>query len=189
MSKNYTNLVVFGGAFCMIFLSAFYMYQIVNDTEALTNAQKLWKSIPAMAISFMGVAIFVQRLLHQKEDKELNKERKDQQQEANKIQEENNQLRIESNNLLSKVIKKDEDLIEAQKEYTTAIHDFGKQLNDNTANDNKVLKEVIKQTGTINNFIADQKKRDGDRDNEIQEIKEWMENHDELHKSINQASD
>ena len=182
MSKNYTNLVVFGGAFCMIFLSAFYMYQAINDTEALTNAQKLWKSIPAMAISFMGVAIFVQRLLHQKEDKELNKERKDQQQETNKIQEENNKL-------LSKVIKKDEDLIKAQKEYTTAIHDFGKQLNDNTANDNKVLKEVIKQTGTINNFIEDQKKRDVDRDNEIQEIKEWMKNHDELHKSINKASD
>lgn len=87
------------------------------------------------------------------------------------------------------IVKQNDKSAEIQ---TDHIEEFGKiteKLNKNEASDNEVLREMLVQTKKIDSFMKGQEKRDVGRDKEMSEVKEWMKNHDELHKGINLNSD
>ena len=171
MAKKHTLTALLTAAYVIIMITIMLANVNVSEKGSFeeffdNNGGLIWA-----CTTILVVALFVNKFL----DVQAEKERKES---------------IDKSIVLQKTIVKQNDASAILQ--TNRIDEFGKiteKLNKNEASDNKVLKEMLLQTKKIDTFMKGQKERDECRDEEVKEIKKWMVNHDELHKSINQASD
>ena len=171
MAKKHTLTALLTAAYVIIMITIMLANVNISEDGSFekfydNNGGLIWA-----CTAIFGVTLFVNKYL----DVQAEKEKKES---------------LDKTIVLQETIVKQND--KSTKIQVDHIKDFGKisaKLNTNETSNNKVLTEVIAQTKNIYTFMKGQEKRDKDRDNEIQEIKEWMENHDELHKTINQASE
>lgn len=172
MSQKFNFTIVFIGT--AIFSLAIIFLIPYIDVKALSkywNDHKAIMGIIGFGVTIGGYMFFALSLKENRELKEYKKVENDQREE---IKEQN-----------KTIIKNQVTTNKNERDHISEVDKMTKQLNKNEASDNKVLKEMLLQTKKIDVFIKGQEERDEHRDNEIVEIKEWMVNHDELHKSIN----
>ncbi len=166
MAKKHTLTALLTAAYVIIMITIMLANVNISEDGSFekfydNNGGLIWA-----CTAIFGVTLFVNKYL----DVQAEKEKKES---------------IDETIILQKtIVSQNEKSVKIQ---TNHIEDFGKistKLNANETSNNKVLKEMLSQTKKIDGFIKGQEERDDERDGEIQVIKEWMDNHDELHKKI-----
>ena len=178
MSKKHTLTALLTAAYVIIMITV--MLANVNISEKGSfedffdnNGGLIWA-----CTTILLVALFVNKYF----DVQAEKERKESIDKSILLQE-------TIVTLQKTIVKQNVKSTEIQIDHIAEFGQITKKLNKNEASDNEVLREMLLQTKKIDTFMQGQKKRDTTRDKEMSEVKKWMKDHDELHKSINSTSD